>query len=578
MHSTSKPCRRGAVHPVVVGALIVALLVAVSLGYQSGIEDRYLTHLHSISDGDRAAQERLTSCLKSRADLTAQQAAGDPEAEAAAARLQEMRDHLKAVVLDVERQDLRLQSCENDVAAYEARAAEQRSSYEATRGEFAALEGNLTALRASLEATVDGDVGAAQLAGEDRRVRPRRFMAAYQAACARLPGCLTATVEDLLTEKGEGEGTAGDDDVAQFVAMLHSSRDRSEAATTAEMPEPLTPSSPGFAALDLLASSVSPQEPGTIVACPVGEGKEEVEGMGAGRMRGGVPLFELLDYAGGLALCAWRGGRADLWMPSSFHLRYGTDEDPPWEAGRAAAPSQLHTLVESPLLRFCEADADAVAVPLPEGCAPAGATAAALYGGADFWAARSRLRPTPAIVADARDYYGAAEALAGPTLAVVAYPSSGDTPCEEAVKKGRGLHYLYLRRAFPSDGALTENSTTDLFRQCAPSAEDIAAYVLRLEAAAGKPFALVYLATPPAMLAQVRALLAAKATGDTRRIRGMDAVANAADPARAAMLALEIASSATAIAVSPYSATSRLVTERFLILNTLQASGKIHFF
>jgi hypothetical protein len=256
-----------------------------------------------------------------------------------------------------------------------------------------------------------------------------------------------------------------------------------------------------------------------------------------------------------IATCAMRLNSPNFTFPNGYYWHYHLEAD----------KSFMSNIVDTPLVQFCN------------GCfnrrkskefqiACEEELASAVYGGHDFWAARSRIRFYPAVEHEADNFIFANDLKGKKYLAVVLH-SSADTyqKCEEKVGRSPAPHYLYIRGNFNEQ---VKPSTEDPVLQCAPNWDQIVARIKEITSEEGAAYDAVYLSIEPESMERVH----------YEDLTGTHIVMMEQKNAFDEAVDMVVASRASKILVSPYLAQSQVVTELFLLRNQLDPNHNVVFF
>lgn len=262
-------------------------------------------------------------------------------------------------------------------------------------------------------------------------------------------------------------------------------------------------------------------------------------------------FVKLYDFA----TCAWKLNNSNFTFPNNYYWHYHLEAD----------KSFLSNVVDTPMVIFCNGCHDR-RKSLEFQIACGDELASAVYGGHDFWAARSRIRFYPSVEHEADNFMFANDLNNKKYLAVILH-TSGDTyqRCEDMVTSGPGSHYLYIRGNFDEEDA--HPITQDSVLQCSPHWDQIAARIKEIVNADSEIEA-VYLSIEPDNMEHVR----------HEDLTGTNIVMMEQKNAFDEAVDIVVASRASKILVSPYLEQSQVVTEQFLLRNGLKPNGNVVFF
>jgi hypothetical protein len=264
-------------------------------------------------------------------------------------------------------------------------------------------------------------------------------------------------------------------------------------------------------------------------------------------------FVRLYDFA----TCAWKLNNPNFTFPNNYYWHYHVEAD----------KSFLSNVVDTPLLIFCNGCHDRrMSKEFQVACEEELSTAAAVYGGHDFWAARSRIRFYPTVEHEADNFIFANDLKDKKYLSVTLHASQ-DTyqRCEDKVAHSPGSHYLYIRGNF--DEEQNHPIAQDPILQCSPTWDQI---VSRIKETLTKDpeIKAVYLSIEPESMDRVHY----DDLPDVHIV--MMEQKSAFDEA----VDIVVAARASKILVSPYLEQSQVITEEFLLRNELKPSGNVEFF
>ncbi|CUG84141.1 membrane-associated protein, putative [Bodo saltans] len=262
-------------------------------------------------------------------------------------------------------------------------------------------------------------------------------------------------------------------------------------------------------------------------------------------------FVKLYDFA----TCAWKLNNPNFTFPNNYYWHYHI------EADRAF----LSNVVDTPMMIFCNGCHDRrYSKEFQIACQDELATA--VYGGHDFWAARSRIRFYPSVEHEADNFIFAND-LKGKKYLAVTLHASADTyqRCEDKVAHSPGSHYLYIRGNFDEE----ENHpiAQDPILQCSPTWDQMATRIK--ETLAKDPeIESVYLSIEPESMDRVH----------YDDLPGVHIVMMEQKSAFDEAVDMVVAARATRILVSPYLEQSQVITEEFLLRHQLTPNGNVEFF
>ncbi|KAK7196881.1 hypothetical protein NESM_000629300 [Novymonas esmeraldas] len=574
---TSPSSSRLVIHPIGLASMVVFLVVCLGLGYHTG-----------ASDVERQLQQRLASVAAVEATVVAERTACMAETMKLVGRDQSDKERVRGIqqavaALTAEQQaeedsyaalDTARQQCADSRVQAQQQQKLQNENDTRVREEVEELRGEIAALQLSISQITRGEGMSIVVL----RQGLQRLRAAYTERCRHTPGCVELTDAELL------QRWSGATDAEQTLqAFLQRHEDALKAMTNNSFESPAADRRdivfrPTLAE-ELAAASVSkaPVYFGrSIHEKPLYGVDKKAQARFAGRAVAAVE--RVTDYG----LCAYRHRLPNFTFQSPFfYIAADTEVD---EAARARTRREgyVHTLVVSPLMRFC-VQCDYTTWTQYYRLACMQDRVQLHYGSHDFWAARSLVQASPAVQRAAFHFYEARDWAQKKILSVVLHQAGGsDTHhCDTLAKHRYGLHYQYLRANYPNDTALQQHISDDLAQQCAPTLEQVVAYVQKVRSQAPYPIDHVYFSISEENRVTLDSLLT---VNDPTQLKPLllpaytNAKEEAATPGFTELVDLEIAARATDVLVSAFLPPSRYVTENFLLRNGLAPGGHVWTF
>ena len=259
-----------------------------------------------------------------------------------------------------------------------------------------------------------------------------------------------------------------------------------------------------------------------------------------------------------VALCAYKHNNSNLSFPSKF--RRVSDQ---------SSTEFLNETLRTPLLTFCSRCTSALRSALFRmTCGKE--SPRRIYGGYPFWAARSMVRPTQAVIDAARDKYSAL-GLAGRKVLAVAFKNPPQLQEKCAQSRAPQLHYMWARAVTAGNASATlfeAVNGTNRTEQCQPTRATLFDALETLR----QRFKF------DAMLVSV------ESSDDEQFIQGSSfggaaqVVAFRPKTAFEDMVDIVIASWADHVLLNRFSDHSQVVAEGFALRNNIDPSNRMHFF
>ncbi|KAH9601736.1 hypothetical protein LSM04_006861 [Trypanosoma melophagium] len=534
-------------HPIVLTSLVVAVIVCFVLGYNQGAgawERQFMAVYNQQQGRERHLSSMYEACHSELLALSGNVSTNNNTIHADLSENSDMEQKIRGLSQTFEELTKEHVKCQAEVAAITRDDSMEEVSTKRTSG--SQVETELRALRQSLHNLTEGAGMHTATILNSLRVLNQ----AYKELCSTLPGCTLLTDESLIQRWKEA------------LYKLHILRREKEETSMKRMLWQ-------YDARDLTHKDT--------VFLP----KDEETEVPTYFERSGNPLVVLGQETEPRIVVATTLQRIHALQQAAFCAYNRRDPNVTvsfaflWKINDAGGISSLHDLVQTPLVTFCM---DCVGVENStefwQSCQAATGDDG-LYGKHHFWAARSMVRPHPAVVREAKNYTKHMMRNKK-VLAVVAHNSVSE--CIASRDEPRGNHFLYLLANFPQERKQFETHVSnETIFQCSPTPIQIVQRIKEIIEHAkhegdGNDFDAVYLSVPVEMMHDLQAL-EEKPEWWEKIIFRVEV-----ESAHEELLDLTIASLADTILVSPYLAPSQYVVESFLLQNGLRPGGRIWFF
>ncbi|ORC92285.1 uncharacterized protein TM35_000044990 [Trypanosoma theileri] len=534
-------------HPLVITTVVVGVILCFALGYNHGAgawERQFMAVYNQQQGRERHLSTMYEACHSELLTLSGSVSTNNNTLHAELSENTDMEEQIRTLSQTFEGLTKEHAKCQTEVAGL----IQDTSADDIQPGAAGTeTEKDLHSLRQSLHNLTEGAGMHTAALLDSLRV----LMDVYKELCSSLPGCTLLTDESLIQQWREMMNSVHlirqEKEETDMKRMLwqYDANDLTH-KNTVFLPKDEEKEVPTFfeRSGNPLVVLGKEQEPRIVVATT-------------------LQRIHALQQA---AFCAYN--RRDPNVTVSFAFL--------WKVNDISGISALHDLVQTPLVTFCM---DCVGVENStefwQQCRDATGDDE-FYGKRNFWAARSMVRPHPAVVQEAKNYTKFV-LKDKKVLAVVAHNSVND--CIERIHEPRGNHFLYLLANFPQEKKQFETHVSnDTIFQCAPTPTQIVQRITEImenvkqDGKGGEEFDVVYISVPVEMMHDLRAL-EVKPKWWEKTIFRVEV-----ESAHEELLDLTVAGLADTILVSPYLAPSQYVVESFLLKNGLRPDGRIWFF